>query len=184
MTTKPTLKSLKAVIEKIITDVDNANIEAMSGDEALDMVLDIKAQLDAAMITKSANSAENTVQRIAEFIHNDFRLAFASNDEVVESLNAAGITTHTGKPWTKSNISRTMIAVREKLVQMHNPGTNVKSVDPETAAVPAAESVQQSDAPSGVIETTVAPTPALSLVESVSSEEDDLIAELEGLEDL
>ncbi|MDE4297180.1 hypothetical protein PXK56_18510 [Phaeobacter gallaeciensis] len=214
MTKKPTTKSLTEALTKIAKmdiGVSKEELLEMSGIDALDYVVTIA---DEALNPKAGPTAlELTTKEVADFIMKDFKLAFAQNDEIGDALNAAGILSPAGKPWTRSNVSKIMAGVKELIVAsvggeapvknelIVDGGATIKAdkIEAETIAPvhPAEAPVETVVTPlvsEATAEPEAAPEPAPAVSELATAEtvtpkpetspEDALLAELEELDDL
>lgn len=110
-----TLASAKAALTKISTMAFDANIGDLSSSDALSLVVDLALE---TLNPKSKPSAlELKAGEVTQFVMDRFELAFAPNDDIAAALNAASILSPQGKEWTRGNISKMMVTVRENIVK-------------------------------------------------------------------
>lgn len=176
MTKKPSATSMKAALEQIAGfdfEVEKLEMENMSHADALDMVVTLAR--DTLNPAQQPSAHDLKVDEVTDFVLKDFSLAFANNDTIGETLNKAGIFSPSGKPWTRSNVSKIMASVKERIVQNMNGGSAETVEQPTVEAVEAAatEEVEIVDV------TTGAPIPSNPV-----TPEEDVLAELNELDEL
>ncbi len=194
-TKKPTAAGMQTALTLILEKVKALDTADCSGEDAIDTLIEIQDTADAALNPKAGPSAmELKTKEVANFILADFRLVFATNDEIGDALNAAEILSPAGKPWSRSNVSKIMSGVKELITAKMSP----EAVASEAEEVEAAEAAEQpveapvADPVPEVAETPdpvpeVTPEPVAVEPEAAPDElspEDELLAELDDLDEL
>lgn len=128
-----TLTSAKTALEQISTMSFPENDGTMSSSDALSLVVDLA--LNTLNPHAKPSASELKAQEITQFVMGNFGLAFATNDDIAAALNTASITTPQGKEWTRGNISKVMIAVRENIVKEIQGSATVEAVSDDAETV-------------------------------------------------
>jgi hypothetical protein len=196
-TKKPTAAGMQTALTLILEKVKALDTAFVSGDEALDTLIEIQDIADAALSPKAGPSAmELKTKEVANFILADFRLVFASNDEIGDKLNAAEILSPAGKPWSRSNVSKIMSGVKELIVDKMSPEAVVSGAEEaagQLVEAPVADLASEVTKEPEVAAAcsnnqeefvVVAPEPIVVEAEPEVSPEDELLEELDGLEEL
>lgn len=183
------LKTCKATLKRI-SEMDFEGVSEMSNSDALSVIVTLATE---TLNPKSKPSAfDLKTKEVADFVMADFKLAFATNDDIAVALNTAQILSPQGKDWTRFNISKTMTAVRDLLVarvdESKNPGMDAaQAAAPDVSDASDTQSGVETDAvaveaPESVPETFV--TASVTSVTDESDDIDDILSELEGLDEL
>lgn len=178
--TRSTTENLKETLRKISVmdfgpDVDVSTLESS---DALALIVDMA--LDALNPKSKPSAFDLKTDEVTNFMMSNFDLVFATNSEIADALNKAGIATAHGKDWTTSNISKTMTSVRGKIVnkvRSENSATSVSNDTPVVTTVDTSkEEVVTEKAPESVLEV----TSDQDVDTQVSDEDiDDILSELD-----
>lgn len=198
MSKEPTVAALKETLIKIANmdiGVTKEELLEMTGLDALDKIVTmVQATLNPV---QEPSPMELKIKEIEEFVLRQPSLMFATNDAIGEALNEANILPPSGKPWTRSNVSKTMSVVKEHLavriekifgedygpVERDEPVAEVITVESKLAVVEESTLAEEAavqvsdDLDAGINEST-------EEAELSEDEELDVLTELEELEDL
>lgn len=192
MTKQTTAARHKEALQKIADlNLDLASNEALDPIKAMPRMVEIAKQA----LTEPENQFEKKTKEVADFIMSNIALSWASNEAVCEALNANGISSVTGKPWTKSNVAKIVPAAREIIAgRMTGNDQGVKEIGEvskvaqETSHLPNEIPLQETTSPEPEVESQIsspveedsAPQEEVAAV----SAEDELMRELAEIEEL